>query len=146
MTDELKATENPGPGMAHYFYCTHDPCVCEQDTPAPADLLYEAWGVIANARDWLLTDDQSQEWVDAAERWRDKFHDTLSTPYARQKDVEQFYTFILEALGAASVCWDKDGVFMQNMATQTARTLIDRLCDEGYVDKSLQIAPPGYTV
>ena len=40
------------------------------------DLLYEAWGVIANASggNW---EEQSQEWQDAAKRWRDSWHETL---------------------------------------------------------------------
>ncbi len=40
------------------------------------DLLYVAWGVIANAgmktgRGW---DSEHPEWVNAAERWREKWH------------------------------------------------------------------------
>ena len=48
------------------------------------DLLYEAWGVIANAgnapTNWRIngTTDHltplEREWVEAAERWRDKWH------------------------------------------------------------------------
>ena len=51
------------------------------------DLLYEAWGVIANAgnapTNWRIngTTDHltplEREWVEAAERWRNKWHDTL---------------------------------------------------------------------
>lgn len=39
-----------------------------------ADLLYEAWAVIANASDWLADPKCEGEWVQAAIRWRDKFH------------------------------------------------------------------------
>lgn len=41
----------------------------------PFDLLYEAWGVIANAG-W---DDspKSEGWDDAAKGWRDKYHKLL---------------------------------------------------------------------
>jgi len=46
----------------------------ESDAPQPDDLLYEAWGVIANASGWL----EDTEWRAAAERWRDKWHATLS--------------------------------------------------------------------
>lgn len=53
----------------------------EPDDAAPlGDLLYDAWCVIANARDWLLADDgdeQSQEWVQAAIRFRDAWCKTL---------------------------------------------------------------------
>ncbi len=44
---------------------------CEHD-----DLLEIAWGIIANATDWDL--DDRAEWRVAAERWRDRYHDTLS--------------------------------------------------------------------
>jgi hypothetical protein len=43
----------------------------------PDDLAYQAWVVIANARDWLLDDAQAAEWREAAVRWRDKFHASL---------------------------------------------------------------------
>jgi hypothetical protein len=39
--------------------------------PATDDPIMEAWGIIANARDWLLDDEQAAEWVEAAQRWRD---------------------------------------------------------------------------
>lgn len=35
------------------------------------DELYQAWALIANARDWLLEDVQAKEWVEAATKWRD---------------------------------------------------------------------------
>lgn len=43
------------------------------------DLLYEAWGVIANAcnGNWDL---ERPEWKEAAVRWRDKWHKTLNAP------------------------------------------------------------------
>jgi hypothetical protein len=44
------------------------------ERPATDDPIMEAWGIIANARDWLLVeqgDKQSAEWVEAAQRWRD---------------------------------------------------------------------------
>jgi hypothetical protein len=42
------------------------PDVQPEDSP-----LYDAWVVIANARDWHLHDQQAREWVAAAQRWRD---------------------------------------------------------------------------
>lgn len=44
------------------------------------DLLELAWGIIANAGqgDWKGT--QTEEWVGAAERWRDEYHETLNDP------------------------------------------------------------------
>ncbi len=41
-----------------------------------SDLLYQAWGVIANVSqgDWAQ---QTPEWQDAAKRWRDAWHETL---------------------------------------------------------------------
>ncbi len=41
------------------------------------DLLELAWGVIANARDWILEDKQADTWCEAATRWRDAFHASL---------------------------------------------------------------------
>lgn len=54
------------------------------------DDLYKAWGVIANARDWLLPDDaQAQEWVVAASCWRDEiFHPWLDAHPATGDDDE----------------------------------------------------------
>lgn len=49
----------------------------EQDTTQPDDILMEAWGVIANARDWGADDLQGEVWRSAAERWRDRWHATL---------------------------------------------------------------------
>lgn len=42
--------------------------------PQDADLLMEAWEVIANASDWNQPGQHGAEWTEAAERWRDKFH------------------------------------------------------------------------
>lgn len=46
------------------------------EKPPLDDLLYEAWGVIANVSegDWTK---QPQEWQDAARRWRDRWHEHL---------------------------------------------------------------------
>lgn len=46
-----------------------------------ADLLEWAWGIIANAGggNWEL---ESQEWREAAARWRDTYHGTQSSPNA----------------------------------------------------------------
>jgi hypothetical protein len=42
---------------------------------AAADLLYEAWGLIANAGwDGL---DKTEGWQEAAIQWRDKYHEWL---------------------------------------------------------------------
>lgn len=40
------------------------------------DLLESAWGIIANAHEgnW---DKATKEWREAAEKWRDKYHNTL---------------------------------------------------------------------
>jgi hypothetical protein len=48
------------------------------DLPQPSDIAYNAWCVIANVSngDWTK---QSQEWQDAAARWRDQWHATLPT-------------------------------------------------------------------
>jgi hypothetical protein len=47
----------------------------------PSDLLYNAWTVIANVGvhrgGW---DTQHDDWRDAAERWRDRWHATLQPP------------------------------------------------------------------
>jgi hypothetical protein len=43
----------------------------EEDQEQPPAPLYDAWVVIANARDWHLDDAQARQWVEAAERWRD---------------------------------------------------------------------------
>lgn len=57
-----------------------------QDTPAPSTgvdgLLYEAWGVIANATDWLLDSDHGAKWQEAAEHWRDRWHAYLDWAHA----------------------------------------------------------------
>ena len=43
------------------------------------DHMYLALGIIANASDWGIEDDQAREWVQAAERWRDEYHAMLRT-------------------------------------------------------------------
>lgn len=49
------------------------------------DVVYTAWTLIANARDWLLDDEQAKEWVEAAIRWRDEqFH-----PLLKRKDYHE---------------------------------------------------------
>lgn len=50
-----------------------------------ADLLEAAWVIIANAGggNWEL---ESQEWRDAASRWRDDYHRTLSPPTPPNRD------------------------------------------------------------
>ena len=51
------------------------------DADAADDLAETAWGIIANASDWLegtgKSDVARAEWVAAAERWRDRYHLTL---------------------------------------------------------------------
>jgi len=44
-------------------------------TSPEGDLLYEAWGVIANAPHGAW--DEDSEWRQAAIRWRDKWHEWL---------------------------------------------------------------------
>ncbi len=58
------------------------------------ELLEEAWGIIANARDWLIEDDQSLNWEAAAKRWRDKYFSRYLTgnepkAIARKNHAEQ---------------------------------------------------------
>lgn len=43
--------------------------VIASEVPEPDELLELAWGVIANV-DW---DNASEEWLDAAMRWRDNY-------------------------------------------------------------------------
>jgi hypothetical protein len=55
------------------------------------DLLYEAWGVIANAgmktgRGW---DSEHPEWVAAAERWREKWHASQGLTVREPRTVEE---------------------------------------------------------
>ena len=54
-----------------------DPRWTDPDVPELMDFLHIAWGIIANAADWRLDDKQNHEWVKAAERWRDQYHDLL---------------------------------------------------------------------
>jgi hypothetical protein len=35
---EIKQAENPRPGIAHDFYCTHNPCRCDPETDRAAEL------------------------------------------------------------------------------------------------------------
>lgn len=44
------------------------------ETDPEGQAIYEAWVVIANASDWgLRTPELRNEWVEAAERWRDTY-------------------------------------------------------------------------
>lgn len=52
------------------------------------DLLIElAWGIIANAGggDWTK---ESQEWQEAAKKWRDDYHEYLSSKPEAAKELE----------------------------------------------------------
>ena len=53
------------------------------------ELLEAAWGIIANAYggDWDLASKESG-WKAAAERWRDKYHNTLPAGTAEDEVVE----------------------------------------------------------
>ena len=60
-------------------------CRCAEPDDTPDGMLHDAWSVIANApvRGWGfsgLANKQEQEWIDAAKRWRDAFHDLNSAP------------------------------------------------------------------
>lgn len=56
-----------------------DPPTPDPDGEAPDDLLYRAWGLIANAcgGDWDEADRLSDGWKAAAVGWRDAWHATL---------------------------------------------------------------------
>ena len=48
------------------------------------DLLYWGWTIIANATpSW----EEDEEWKDAAEKWRDEFHQVLRSA-GREEDIE----------------------------------------------------------
>ncbi len=51
------------------------------DIPTLMDEMETAWGVIANASDWdhsAKSNKAAKEWVTAAERWRDRYHELLT--------------------------------------------------------------------
>ena len=50
---------------------------------ADAELLYDAWAIIANAANWAEPD---SVWVAAATKWRDRWHATL--PRSIRHEVE----------------------------------------------------------
>lgn len=58
------------------------------DDPPPDDLAYRAWTIIANVGHrqggW---DAQDPEWVEAAIRWRDEFHDSLHAAERAQAEA-----------------------------------------------------------
>ena len=48
-----KRNPNPGPGLAHDFHCTHDPCLCRADvdgTPLDAEAFFK---LTEQAEGWL---------------------------------------------------------------------------------------------
>ena len=58
-------------------------CRCAEPDDTPDGMLHDAWSVIANApvRGWGFSgsaNEQEQEWIDAAMRWRDAWHKTLN--------------------------------------------------------------------
>lgn len=62
-----------------------------EGTPDPADLLYDAWTVIANAcfsppveLDWQTAAAEGNEWAIAAIRWRDTWHAFLAVDQEAQ--------------------------------------------------------------
>lgn len=46
----------------------------------PDELLEMAWVIMANAADWLQEGKQYDEWVEAAEKWRNDYFATLKEP------------------------------------------------------------------
>lgn len=60
-------------------------------TPEEMDGIHTAWTIIANAHDWFLNHerDKSQEWVEAAIRWRDDFYyQLLDRYYESEEDTD----------------------------------------------------------
>lgn len=55
------------------------------DADKLADLCMTAWGVIANVSGGRW-DEQSEEWREAATRWRDAWHETLPEAAAAQSE------------------------------------------------------------
>ena len=43
-------------------------------------MLYRAWTIIENASNWYGTTEHDERWIEAAERWRDEWHATFTTP------------------------------------------------------------------
>lgn len=70
----------------------------EQRTLAD-ELLYEAWGVIANADGWHGLGDRS-DWRGAAERWRDRWHAHLDGAHER-REAEKANEAMAVAVGHA---------------------------------------------
>ena len=58
----------------------------EHPLPQTAELLYEAWVVIANTSDWHRHDQYARQWIVAAKRWREKYHATLGAANGRQAE------------------------------------------------------------
>lgn len=62
----------------------------DEDSEEPDDLLYTAWSIIANGQYWDDTDNpKAREWVAAATRWRDRFHETIEDE-ARKLRLQKF--------------------------------------------------------
>lgn len=68
-----------------------------------ADLLYEAWCLIANARSW--DDAHADEWEAAKVRWRDAWHATLHTP---GPDTERSPDGLVERVADAAIRFAND--------------------------------------
>lgn len=114
-----------------------------QDIPQSDDLLYEAWGIIANASGWI--DDPEGAWTKAAIVWRDRWHKTLpsqidiqSLPEGQIFDWDPEKTSIQEAvgnaIGHASLCWTEapTGLFDDQRASRIVQELIDFIDDKRY--------------
>lgn len=71
-----------------------------RDTPEPtSDMLYDAWCIIANApvRGWAFSgtpEPEAEEWIDAAKRWRDAFHDLNSAPEPDPEPVPEWREWV----------------------------------------------------
>jgi len=86
-----------GDGVCHGFGEPSEPVMMDsapqhvthyEILPNIDSLLYDAWGLIANAcgGDWNAADDLSPGWRDAAEKWRDRWHETLNEKKALERD------------------------------------------------------------
>lgn len=107
------------------------------DVPAPTvsqgggDLLELAWGVIANAGggDWTT---QTEEWQEAAARWRDRYHAALEHPESATSPVPP--ELVLVYVGETHTLHKEGCVLAEGTIQRIRESRLGRVSPDAFID------------
>lgn len=126
------AQAGPGGGTATRTVIGENMGEREQDVERtrhdPEHMLEMAWGIIANASDWRMSEEgfsKSDEWVEAAERWRDNYHEWLQEDKALTK-LAQIVTLLIAGDIQARIVSNEEADFVEIKMTDGGGVLWNR--------------------